>query len=86
MSDAAQVRVRIAVVVDDEGNWSAIGWGRLGNHEAPYDSEMVKEAVENGFFDDHAPRFTAFVEAEVDLPQWPPTLAGRVLRAAEPSE
>lgn len=63
MSERKTVRVRIAVVVDESGDWSAAGSGGLD--WATDDPTSVDEAHEAGVAPDGAVRF---VEADVPLP------------------
>lgn len=69
----ATVRVRIAVVVDEEGFWQASGWFTQGNK--PTDEEMKDITMD--IFTPEGCEAVYFVEADLPLPS-PVTVEGKV--------
>ena len=65
MSDKKMVRVRIAVAVSADGNWSASGW--TNNGQVRNDDTLKSIAVE-GIDEDDRNIVFHFVEADVPLP------------------
>lgn len=67
-----KVRVRIAVAVDQDGEWNAAGWSRRG--KSCDDDEMMSVCVE-GVGGNEA---SYFVEAEVYVPERPTVKADKI--------
>ena len=62
------VRVKIAVVVDERGNWSALGW----KGDPKLTTELLLDT-----FDPDGNQVVHFVEADVPLPEYK-TIKGEV--------
>ena len=65
------VRVRVAVVVDKYGSWRAAGQAGQG------DADAIDAAVENALTS--GVEAVRFIEADVPLPEKPPTVAARAM-------
>lgn len=64
------VKVRIAVAVDERGNWSGFGWPTVREHE------MLTDALNSD--DLGGVRHALIIEADVPLPLPPQTIKGKV--------
>lgn len=69
---AETVKVRIAVAVNPDGNWGAVGWSESGGTEW--------ECLENSVMDLEPGHRTFYVEAELPVPPQEviPTVPGTV--------
>lgn len=70
------VKVRIAVAVDERGNWSGFGWPTVLEHE------MLTDALNSD--DLGGVRHALIIEADVPLPLPPKTIKGKVTAAKKP--
>lgn len=70
------VRVRIAVAVDEDGNWNTYGWG-ASDGELGSTVSAQREMAEDGLPGINKAHHTVWVEAVVPLPL--PTIEGKAV-------
>lgn len=75
------VRVRIAVVVDADGKWSAAGWSNEDG-TTPKDLVLMDAALDTSTIDEAVNH--VFVEADVPIPEVPDHYDGEVKPGEKP--
>ena len=61
-------KVRIALVIDDKGQWGAAGWNLAGGNPNPYNERMLEQAYDNAE-EPSRPHAEHWIVAEVPVPE-----------------
>lgn len=62
-----KVKVRVAVAVNQDGNWIAHGWDHTESEKAYYEMEAISEATMNLDYENGVRSY--WLEAELEVPE-----------------